>query len=133
MTKKMNKTYKYIDKLINRITTCKSNNMYFTYYEHLVELSSGTKDYVSATIYKTVDRYKGEMADFSYDYWTHHLHFHYSGCKVLTERIINAFKVLYSPRQISISYNKIEYEDEDTTYEYDEEDENKLPVKHLNR
>lgn len=108
MTKKMSKTYKFINKLINKVTTSKSNNMYFTYCGHLVELSSGTKDYVSATIYNTDDRYEGEIADFSYDYWTHKLHFRYSECKVLTERIINAFKTLYSPRHICISYDKAE-------------------------
>lgn len=133
MTKKTRKTYRFIDRLIDKVTTSDSNNMSFTHYGHLVELESGTEDYISVTIYNTTDRYKGTLADFSYDYWTHELHFLYSECKILTERIINAFKFLYSPRTIRISYDEEEYEDEDTTYEYDEEDEDKPPVKHLNK
>ncbi len=100
------RTYKFIDKLIDKVTTSKSNNMHFTYYGHLVELSSGTRDYVSVTIYNTNNHYEGEMASFSYDYWTHELHFCYSECKALTERIINVFKAFYSFHHIHISYNE---------------------------
>jgi len=127
-------TYNYINRLIGRITAPgQSNNDCFTYYGHLVELQSGTSGYVSVTLYKTDDRYCGELADFSFDYWTLELHFVSTVGKALTESIIHAFNNLYVPRKIHISYDEYEYEDEDTTYEYDETDEDKPPVKRLNK
>lgn len=81
MTRKRNKTYKFIEKLIDKVTTSESNNMSFTCYGHLVELQSGTEDYVSVAIYNTDDRYKGEMADFDFDYMTKELHFVFSESK----------------------------------------------------
>lgn len=126
--------YNYIQKLIDRITKSgQSSNDCFTYYGHLVELQSGTRDYVSVTLYKTDDRYGGELADFSFDYWTFQLHFVSTVGKSMTEKIINAFRHFYAPRKISVSYDENEYEDEDTTYEYDETDWNKPPVKRLNK
>lgn len=124
--------YNYIQKLIDRITKSgQSNNDCFTYYGHLVELQSGTSGYVSVTLYKTDDRYGGELADFSFDYWTLELHFVGTVGKVLTEKIISAFRHFYAPRKIRVSYDKNEYED--TTYEYDETDWDKPPVKKLNK
>lgn len=126
--------YNYIQKLIDRITKSgQSNNDCFTYYGHLVELQSGTSGYVSVTLYKTDDRYGGELADFSFDYWTLELHFVGTIGKVLTEKIISAFRHFYAPRKIHVSYDKNEYEDEDTTYEYDETDWDKPHVKRLNK
>ncbi len=133
MTRKRSKTYKFIEKLIDKVTTSESNNMSFNCYGHLVELQSGTEDYVSVTIYNTDDRYKGEMADFNFDYLTKELHFVFSESKALTDKIIGTFDTLYSRRHIRVSYDEQEYEDEDTTYEYDETDENALPIKHLNK
>ena len=102
-------------------------------YRHLVELQSGTNGYVSVTLYKTGNRYDGELADFSFDYWTLELHFVSTVGKAMTESIINAFRRFYTPRNIRVSYDKYEYEDEDTTYEYDETDRDKPPVKRLNK
>lgn len=125
--------YNYIQKLIDRITKSgQSNNDCFTYYGHLVELQSGTRDNVSVTLYKTDDRYSGELADFSFDYWTLELHFVGTVGKTLTEKIISAFRHFYAPRKIRVSYDKNEYEDEDTTYEYDT-DWDKPPIKKLNK
>lgn len=127
-------THNYINRLIGRITTSgQSNNDSFTYYRHLVELQSGTNGYVSVTLYKTGNRYDGELADFSFDYWTLELHFVSTVGKAMTESIINAFRRFYTPRNIRVSYDKYEYEDEDTTYEYDETDRDKPPVKRLNK
>ena len=127
-------THNYINRLIGRITTVsQSNNDCFTYYGHLVELQSGTRDYVSVTLYKTDDRYGGELADFSFDYWTFQLHFVSTVGKSMTEKIINAFRHFYAPRKISVSYDENEYEDEDTTYEYDETDWDKPPIIRLNK
>ena len=68
--------YNYIHRLIDRITKSgQSNNDSFTYYGHLVALQSGTRGYVSVTLYKAGNRYGGELADFSFDYWTLELHF----------------------------------------------------------
>ncbi len=126
--------HNYIQKLIDRITKSgRSNNDSFTYYRHLVELQSGTDGYVSVTLYKTGNRYDGELADFSFDYWTLELHFVCTVGKALTESIISAFRHFYAPRQIRVSYDEYEYEDEDTTYEYDETDWDKPPVKRLNK
>lgn len=126
--------YNYLQKLIGRITKSgQSNNDSFTYYRHLVELQSGTNGYVSVTLYKTESRYDGELADFSFDYWTLELHFVSTVGKTMTESISNAFRHFYAPRKIRVSYDKNEYEDEDTTYEYDETDWDKPPVKRLNK
>lgn len=125
-------TYNFIHRLIGRITlTSQSNNDSFTYFGHFVELQSGTSGYVAVTIYKTNDRYKGEMTSFSFDYWTKELYFESSVCKVLTEKIIRAFKCYYG--RVCVSYDEMYYEDEDTTYEYDETDEDKEPIKRLNK
>lgn len=132
MARKRKKTYRFVERLIDKVTTSESNNMCFTCYGHLVELLSGTADYVSVTIYNTDDRYEGEMADFSFDYLTKELHFVSSESKALTEKIISLFGMLYSRRNIRVSYDETEYEDEDTTYDYDETDEEALPIKHLN-
>lgn len=51
----------------------------------------------------------------------------------MTEIIISAFRYFYAPRKICVSYDKNEYEDEDTTYEYDETDWEKPPIKKLNK
>lgn len=126
--------YNYIQKLIDRITKSgQSNNDSFTYYGHLVELQSGTNGYVSVTLYKTDDRYGGELVDFSFDYWTLELHFVGTVGKTLTKKIISAFRHFYAPRKIRVSYDENEYEDEDTTYEYDETDWDKPPIKRLNK
>lgn len=125
-------TYNFVHRLIGRITlTSQSNNDSFTYFGHFVELQSGTSGYVAVTIYKTNDRYKGEMTSFSFDYWTKELYFESSVCKALTEKIIRAFKYYYG--RVCVSYDEMYYEDEDTTYEYDETDEDKEPIKHLNK
>ena len=127
-------THNYINRLIGRITTAgQSNNDSFTYYRHLVELQSGTNGYVSVTLYKTGNRYDGELAEFSFDYWTLELHFVSTVGKAMTESIINAFRRFYAPRNIRVSYDEHEYEDEDTTYDYDETDWDKPPVKRLNK
>ncbi len=131
--KERKKTYKFIEKLIDKVTTSKSNNTEFVCYGHLVELLSCTEDCVSVTIYNTYDRYEGEMAYFDFDYLTKELHFISSEGKALTEKIIVTFRMFYSPRRIRVSYDEVEYEDEDTTYEYDETDEYAPPVKHLNK
>lgn len=102
------KQYGFIRKLIDKITTSASNNMSFPFYRHLVELSSGTRGYVSVTIYSTEDRYEGEMADFSFDYWTHELHIWFGESDALIEKIISAFKSIYSSQDVKVSIDEEE-------------------------
>lgn len=80
-----------------------------------------------------ITRYGEAMADFTFDYLTKELHFISSEGKALTEKIIAVFRMFYSSRRIRVSYDELEYEDEDTTYEYDETDEYAPSVKHLNK
>lgn len=105
------KKYNYIHRLADKITTSPSNNMEFCYYGHLVSLESGTSDYVSVTVYHTDDRYSGELADFSFDYWTHELHVEYTEDERLLDAIVCAFQDLYGKRRVRVSRD-------------DEEDEN---------
>lgn len=65
----MKKTYKFINRLINKITlNGQPNNDSFFYYGHWVELQSGTVDYVSVIIYNTSDRYSGTLMEFQFDF-----------------------------------------------------------------
>lgn len=68
------KRYNYIRRIVDRLTSSDRNNEQFTLYNHLVEKQSGMGGFFAATIYSSTDRYSGEVADFSYDYWTHSLY-----------------------------------------------------------
>ena len=50
------------------------------------------------------------MLDFSFDYWTHELHFVCSESKRLTNKVKDAFRELYDG-YIKVSYDRNEYED----------------------
>lgn len=97
------KRYKYIHRLVEKITTSPSNNMEFSCYGHLVSLESGTDGYVSVTVYHTTDRYSGELADFSFDYWTHELYVEYTEDERLFDAIVRAFRDIYAGRGFSVS------------------------------
>ena len=97
------KRYKYIHRLVEKITTSPSNNMEFSCYGHLVSMESGTGGYVSVTVYHTTDRYSGELADFSFDYWTHELDVEYTGDEGLVDVIGRAFRDSYAGRGFSVS------------------------------
>lgn len=86
----------YINRLIGRVTSSsQSNNDNFVFYGKLIELQSGTPDYVSVTIYHMNDRYSGEVADFSFDYLTKELYIGYVKSEAISEAIINAFRGIY--------------------------------------
>lgn len=86
----------YINRLIGRITSSsQSCNDSFVFYGKLIELQSGTPDYVSVTIYHTDDRYSGEVADFSFDYLTKELYIEYAEDEAVSEAIIKAFRGIY--------------------------------------
>lgn len=101
------KQYNFIDRLIGKITLkSQSNNDMFCYYRHLIVLQSGTKDYVSVTIHHTTDPYSSVLVNFSFDYWTYRLHFIHTGYKIPTDRVLNAFRSIYSTTRICVSFDK---------------------------
>ncbi len=86
----------YINRLIGRVTSSSQpNNDNFVFYGKLIELQSGTPDYVSVTIYHTDDRYPGEVADFSFDYMTKELYIEFAESEAVSEAIIKAFQGIY--------------------------------------
>ena len=88
--------YGFIPRLIDKITRkdCPNNNT-FVYYHHLVELLSGTVDYVDATVYTTEDRYSDTLVSFSFDFWTKELVINSADDKEIEQCVIEAFKSLY--------------------------------------
>lgn len=100
------KQYKWIHKLINRITKSgQSDNDHFFYYGYEITLMSGTRDYVSVLIQKPrVDGWKDNLADFSFDYWTKELAFDNYKDYNLRNAIISSFKKLYCGIKIDYDY-----------------------------
>ncbi len=95
-------TYKFIIRLIGRITSIsQSNNDSFIYYGHFVNLQSGTRDYVAVTICKDANMYSGSMAEFTFDFWTKQLHIEFAVSNNMEETIIKAFKSLYHSIKIT--------------------------------
>ena len=88
------KTYKFISRLLDKITQSPTNHE-FDYYNHKVVLQSGTPGFVDAVVYNTRDRYSGSMLEFDFDYWTKHLHIRHSESGRLSERVIKTFKEFY--------------------------------------
>lgn len=89
------KRYKYIRRIVDRLTNSDSNNEEFTLYNHLVGKQSGMGGFFASTIYSGIDRYSGEVADFSYDYWTHSLYIEDAESRQAADAIISAFKSIY--------------------------------------
>ena len=88
------KTYKWLERLIDRITkTEQSNNDPFIYYGRRITLESGTRDYVSVHI---SDMDYRNQKEFSIDFWTYELDF--TSYEDYDERdaIIRAFKRIYN-------------------------------------
>lgn len=89
------KRYKYIRHIVDKLINSDSNNEEFTLYNHLVGKQSGMGGFFAATIYSGTDRYSGEVADFSYDYWTHSLYIEDAESRQAADAIISAFKSIY--------------------------------------
>ena len=51
----------YIKTLIDKVTMATSDNCQFVCYGHLVEMQSCMGGFFAATIYRTKDRYEGEL------------------------------------------------------------------------
>lgn len=91
--------YKWIDRLIERITKkSQSNNDTFCFYGHFVELQSGTTDYVDIAVYNTTEPYTGMLAEFSFDFWTYELYIATAENEDLEQAIIRGFKRIYGSR-----------------------------------
>lgn len=89
------KKYKYIKRIVDKLTSSDCNNEEFSLYNHLVEKQSGMRGFFAVTIYSSTDRYSGEVANFSYDYWTHSLYIEDAESRKAADAIIRAFKSIY--------------------------------------
>lgn len=86
----------FIPRLIGHITSSsQSNNDTFIFYGHRIDLQSGTPDYVDVTIYRTADRYSGEVANFSFDYLTKELYIEYADSEAVGNAVQAAFRNIY--------------------------------------
>lgn len=123
------KTYKWLARLIDKITKsdCPNNN-FFLYYGREVNLQSGTRDYVSVTISEDDRGWKVNQISFSFDFWTKELVF--TGYNNYDERdaIINAFKEIYNDFFDCVSVEDYPWQEEEKFYlplvdndEYDQE------------
>lgn len=109
---KKKKSYKWMVRLIDRITqNDQSNNDSFIYYGHRVNLSSGTRDYVSVDIYDM--NYREEIG-FSFDFWTEELDFFFYRDYDERDTIIRAFRCFY--HGVSVGYDQ-PWEEERKFYE----------------
>lgn len=101
MAKQKKPSYKWIYRLIDKITQSDApNNNDFTFYGHQVNQSSGTVDYTAVTIWDD-NQYRHELADFSFDYWTKHLHFDSYKDYEIRNVIVAAFVRCYGSIRVS--------------------------------
>lgn len=101
MAKQKKPSYKWIYRLIDKITQSDSpNNNDFTFYGHHINQSSGKVDYTSVTIWEDT-QYRHELADFSFDYWTKELHFESYRDYAIRNTIVAAFVRCYDSVRVS--------------------------------
>lgn len=106
MAKQKKPSYKWIYRLIDKITKSDApNNNEFIFYGHRVVQSSGTVDYTAITLWEDT-QYRHELADFSFDYWTKHLHFDSYRDYDIRNIIVAAFIQCYD--SVRITDNTIE-------------------------
>lgn len=96
------KTYNFVRRIVNKAVNMPSDNETFILYNHLVDMQSCMAGFFAATIYHAIDRYSGELAIFSFDYWTKHLYIEEVQNAKIAEAIINSFQELY-PDYLKIS------------------------------
>ena len=125
------KTYKWLERLVDKITKkdCPNNN-YFWYYGREVTLMSGTRDYVDVTIAEVYGGgwHKNEIC-FTFDFWTRCLCFNSYNSYEERDAIIKAFRKYYDDRWDSVTVKYDEpWEDDIRPYkemlgddEYDQE------------
>ncbi len=94
--------YSFLAKLVNKLTRSnESNNQSFTYFGHLVDVQSGTVDYMDVTVYSGSDRDSGVLANFSFDFWLKELNFLQSPDAAVADTLITAFGSIYRGVKVS--------------------------------
>lgn len=90
------KTYKWLARLIDKITKsdCPNNN-FFLYYGREVNLQSGTRDYVSVTISEDDGGWHRNEISFNFDFYYKELNLESYSCWNERDAIINAFRSIY--------------------------------------
>lgn len=92
------KSYKWIEKLIDKITKDDfPNNVSFTYYGHDITCSSGTNGYVNV--------YCGKLFDFSFDYWTKRLHIEMYSDEYVANTIVRTFHRIYGKTNMNTTFS----------------------------
>ena len=105
------KKYNYIRRIVGKAINLPTNNDQFTLYNHFVEIQSGMRGFFAATLYAGTDRYSGEVATFSFDYWRTHLYVESTENAKVSEAIINAFRFYY-PGPLSVSDDTVGEDEE---------------------
>ena len=91
------RTYKYIRRLVERITrSSQSLNDSFDYYKRQVTLQSGMRDLMVVIVTETDDRLFGSQLCFDLDFDLSELNIEATQCRKMTNRLIEAFRELYS-------------------------------------
>lgn len=97
MKKEKKPTYKWVNRLVDKITRMNSPvNNEFIFYGHRIIQLSGVADETSVTILETDNRYSPELADFSFDFWTKELHFEGYIDYNFRDAIVKAFVTFYN-------------------------------------
>lgn len=90
-----NKNYKWIDRLIDKITKDNfPNNISFKYYGNDIHCTSGTNGYVNV--------YSPNLFEFSLDYWTKQLYISMYSNEYLCNKIVRSFKTLYGEKNLNL-------------------------------
>lgn len=91
------KTYKWIDRLIDKITlNNQNNNDCFTFFGHEIVLQSGTTDFMDVCIRKK----SIELVRFDFDFLTMELHFDAYKDYKTRDSVISGFKKCYEKIKI---------------------------------
>ena len=101
MTKEKKPSYKWVRRLVDKITkTVSPLNNSFEYYGYHIEQSSGTVDYTCVCIYDK-GNWRNTLAEFDFDFWTKELHFTSYVDDDLRMAIVKAFVEFYNPLNVS--------------------------------
>lgn len=105
MGKKNNGTYRWIERMIDKITKYDfNNNISFNYYGHIIHCTSGTIAFTSV--------YCQDMFDFSFDYWTKKLVIAMYSNEYVCNTIVRTFKRIYGEKNIKLIFESDETENE---------------------
>lgn len=80
-----------------------SNNQSFKYYNHVVDVQSGTCDYKVVTIYISDSRYDGVLVSFSFDFWTKELDFVVLTDNSAADKVLDSFRKIYGMNTVKVS------------------------------